>query len=70
MKIAPTAVYPSRRTEAAVLDSLRVMFNRYPDARGEGTEALASMMSVPLTEAWIIESALAILRDEGGEVLA
>ncbi len=70
MVAPPTAVYPSRRTEKDVLDGLRVVFNRYPDACGEGPEALASMMSVPLTEAWIIESALDVLRVEGGEVLS
>lgn len=63
-------VYPSHRTEECVLDGLRVMFNRYPDACGEGPEALASMMSVPLAEAWIIEATLDVLRGEGGEVLA
>lgn len=70
MGAPPTAVYPSRRTEEDVLDSLHVMFGRYPDAVGEGSESLASMMSAPLGEVWIIEAALDTLRDEGGEVLA
>jgi hypothetical protein len=82
MKIAPTRqAYhdarteasgegPNHQTEADVLAGLRIVFDRYPDACGEGPEALASMMSIPPTEAWIIEAALVVLRGEGGEVLS